>query len=160
MFSTSSFVWRRMFRVGRTWRLPIILLAAAGVVSCGENGVAARLRRRLGADEPVELPLLLSTELPFRYPPALYLQFIQDSVTLQLRIDSLGNVVPESTRVAQPAKESAFDSAAMDGAAKLRFRPARQGDRRIPYTVLFPIKFRMPNGPRTPDDSGSTPPPK
>jgi TonB family protein len=98
--------------------------------------------------------------LPFRYPPALYLQFIQDSVTLQLRIDSLGRVVQESTRVAQHAKDAAFDSAAMEGAARLEFRPARQGDRRIPYTVLFPIKFRMPNGPRAPDDSGSTSPRK
>jgi len=160
VFSTSSFVWRRMSRAGRSWRLTIAMLAAAGVVSCGENGVGARLRRRLGGNEPVELPLLLSKELPFRYPPALYLQFIQDSVTLQLRIDSLGRVVPESTRVAQHAKESAFDSAAMEGAPRLEFRPARQGDRRIPYTVLFPIKFRMPSGPRPPDDSGSTPPPK
>jgi len=158
--SMNSFVWRRMSSARRSWRLAIALLTAAGVVSCGENGLGARLRRRLGADDPVELPLLLSTELPFRYPPALYLQFIQDSVTLQLRIDSLGRVVQESTRVAQHAKDAAFDSAAMEGAARLVFRPARQGDRRIPYTVLFPIKFRMPNGPRTPDDSGSTSPPK
>jgi TonB family protein len=141
-------------------RFSIALLAATGVISCGENGVGARLRRRLGAGEPVELPLLLSKELPFRYPPALYLQFIQDSVTLQLRIDSLGRVVPESTRVAQHAKESAFDSAAMEGAERLVFRPARQGERRIPYTVLFPIKFRMPSGTRAPDDSAPSPPPK
>lgn len=144
----------------RSRRVVILVLAAAGVVSCGENGAATRLGRRIGGNEPVELPVLLSTELPFRYPPAQYLQFIQDSVTLQLRIDSLGGVVPESTQVAQHAKEPAFDSAAVEGAPRLKFRPARRGEHRIPYTVLFPIKFRMPNGPRTPDDSGSTPPVK
>ena len=123
MFSTSSFVWRRMSSVGRSRRIVILLLAAVAVASCGENGAGTRLRRRLGGDDPVELPLLLTRDLPFRYPPALYLQFIQDSVTLQLHIDSLGHVVPESTRFAQRAKEPAFDSAAVEGLPRLQFRP-------------------------------------
>ena len=102
--------------------------------------------RLRGAEEPVELPALLTTELPFRYPPALYVRQVHGDVTLRLFIDSLGLVVPESTQVAEPASHPGFDSAAVEGASRLVFRPARRGEQRIGYTVLFPIKFRVPGG--------------
>jgi hypothetical protein len=102
--------------------------------------------RLRGAEEVVELPALLTTELPFRYPPDLFAQQVPGDVTLRLFIDSLGLVVPESTLVAEPAVHSGFDSAAVEGATRLVFRPARRGERRIGYAVLFPIKFRVPAG--------------
>jgi len=118
--------------------------------SCSDNGGVSRW---LGRRQPVEVPVLITTELSFRYPPGLYIEQIQDDVTLRLFIDSLGAVVRESTRVAEPAKYWPFDSAAVDGAARLQFRPARQGEHRIPYAVLFPVKFRVPNGPPLPQDT-------
>jgi len=120
------------------------------VAGCGDGGALGRLGR---AREPVEMPALVTTELPFTYPPGLYIERIQDDVVLRLHIDSLGRVVPESTRVARGAKYPPFDSAAVEGAAKLQFRPARRGEQRIAYTVLFPIKFRVPNGPPMPSDT-------
>ena len=118
--------------------------------ACSDESVIARL---LGRRLPVELPVLITTELPFRYPPGLYIEQIQDDVTLRLFVDSLGAVVPESTQVAEPAKYWPFDSAAVDGAARLVFRPARIGERRISYAVLFPVRFRVPNGPPMPQDT-------
>lgn len=123
--------------------------AAIGVLCLASSGcdeVKQTWDRIRGAEEPVELPALLTTELPFRYPPALYIRQVHGDVTLRLFIDSLGLVVPESTQVAEPASHPGFDTAAVEGASRLVFRPARRGERRIGYTVLFPIKFRVPGG--------------
>lgn len=129
----------------------VTILALGPAVACSEARDAwGRLR---GGREPVELPALLSSELPFRYPPGLYIQGIHGDVTLRLFIDSIGLVVPESIEVAEPAAHAAFDSSAVEGAPRLLFRPARQGERRIGYTVLFPIKFRVPGFPPPPGDT-------
>jgi TonB family protein len=139
----------RRWRTGVLW-LTVASLALAG---CGEGGLFGRI----GAGrEPVEVPALVTTELPFKYPPGLYIERVQDDVLLRLHIDSLGAVVPESTRVERGSSYALFDSAAVEGAARLRFRPARRGERRIAYTVLFPIKFRVPNGPPMPSDTAGT----
>lgn len=127
------------------------LLLAVGVAACSDAREAwTRVR---GGRDPVELPVLVSTELPFRYPAALHAQRVHGDVTLRLFIDSIGLVVPESTVVAEPAAHAAFDSSAIEGAPRLLFRPARQGERRIGYTVLFPIKFRVPGVPPPPGDT-------
>jgi TonB family protein len=99
--------------------------------------------------DTLELPVLLTSELPFRYPAGLFFQRIEGEVTLRLYIDSTGHVVPESTAVVQHSPHPAFDTAAVDGAAQLLFRPARRGDRRIGLTVLFPVKFKLPPAFRT-----------
>ncbi len=109
-----------------------------------------------GEREAVQLPVLVTEDLPFRYPPDLYLLQVQDNVTLRLHIDSLGKVVPESTAIEEHAANAAFDAAALAGAAHLVFRPAQRGERRIGYTVLFPIKFRVPGAPPLPGDSAAT----
>jgi len=101
----------------------------------------------------VQLPVLTSTDLPFRYPPTLYIQRVQGNVTLRLFIDSAGVVVPESVRIMEHASEPAFDSAALAGAARLVFSPARRDERPIGFAVLFPIKFRVPGAPPMPEDT-------
>jgi TonB family protein len=121
-----------------------------GTASCDDvKGAWGRVR---GADE-LELPVLLSPELPFQYPPALFARQVPGEVTLRLHVDSLGRVVSESTRIAEPAAHTAFDSAALEGAPRLLFRPARRGQRPIAHTVLFPIRFRVPGAPPTPQDT-------
>jgi TonB family protein len=125
----------------------VILLACLG---CGDSMKTPGQRARAAS---VQLPVLTSTELPFRYPPALYIQRVQGNVTLRLFIDSLGVVVPESVRIMERASEPAFDSAALAGAARLVFSPARRGDRPVGFAVLFPIKFRVPGAPPMPEDT-------
>jgi hypothetical protein len=46
-------------------------------------------------------PLLLTRDLPFVYPPALYAARVEGDVALRLFVDSLGLVVQESTSVAE-----------------------------------------------------------
>jgi TonB family protein len=89
-------------------------------------------------------PALLTRELPFVYPSALYAARVEGDVGLRLFVDSLGLVVPESTTVAEPSGHAEFDSAAVAGAPYLEFQPARSGGARVGRTVLLPVKFRIP----------------
>ena len=100
------------------------------------------------------LPRLIGDAVPFRYPNQLYEQKIEGDVTLRLHIDTSGTVVPESVQVAETSRIPLFDEAAVEGARALLFRPALLDGRRVPLTVLFPVKFRLPSEPRTPSDSG------
>jgi TonB family protein len=95
-------------------------------------------------DEASSDPMLLTRELPFAYPPALYAARVEGEVGLRLFIDSLGLVVHESTTVVEPSTHAAFDSAAVAGAPYLEFQPARSGGSRIGKTVVLPVKFRLP----------------
>ena len=90
-------------------------------------------------------PILLTRELPFVYPTALYAARVEGDVALRLYIDSLGLVVQESTTVAEPSGHAEFDSAAVAGAPYLEFQPARSEGARIGKTVVLPVKFRVPS---------------
>lgn len=94
--------------------------------------------------------MLLTTDLPFRYPPELLTAAMEGDVALRLYVDSLGLVVPESTRVVEPSDSPAFDSAAVAGAPFLQFRPAQRGASRLGHAVVLPVRFRLPRA-----DSGA-----
>lgn len=128
-------------------------MLAASLAACGEvRSTLDRMSSSAGGP-PDSLPRLLNDSLPFKYPIALYLQLIDDSVTLRLHIDTYGRPVTESTQVAAPARYAEFDTSAVEGARELVFRPAMRDGRAIPYTVLFPIQFRVPTQPV--DSSGN-----
>jgi TonB family protein len=116
----------------RTCRRRVVLLAV--LAACGERS----------ADNSSSDPTLLTRELPFVYPPALYEAGVEGDVALRLYIDSLGLVVQESTTVAEPSGHAEFDSAAVAGAPYLEFQPARSDGARIGKTVVLPVKFRRP----------------
>jgi TonB family protein len=103
--------------------------------------------------QPDELPQMLNDALPFQYPVAQYLRRMQGNVTLRLFVDASGAVVPDSTRIEKPSGVQAFDSAALAGAPRLRFRPARRGGTAIPVALLYPVHFRHPEGGAAPADS-------
>jgi len=95
-------------------------------------------------DESVGDPELLTKELPFVYPPALFAAGIEGDVGLRLFVDSLGLVVQESTTVIERSGHAEFDSAAVAGAPYLEFQPARSEGARVGRTVVLPVKFRVP----------------
>jgi TonB family protein len=117
----------------KIWRVPVVLLVVLS--ACGEGS----------ADDSSSDPALLTRELPFVYPPALYEAGVEGDVALRLYIDSLGLVVHESTTVAEPSGHAEFDSAAVAGAPYLEFQPARSEGARIGKTVVLPVKFRRPS---------------
>lgn len=126
--------------------LQIALLVVAGCAPEARRNVADTL------------PQLRTQLIPFRYPLELYERGIEGDVTLRLHVDSVGAVVAESTRVVEPSGYPKLDSAAIEGAPALLFRPAVLGGRAVPLTVLFPVKFRVPAGSRAPADTQGTAP--
>ncbi len=100
-------------------------------------------------------PEMVNDELPFRYPVELYVQRVQGNVLLRLHVDSTGVVIPDSTRLVERSGYPALDSAALAGAARLRFRAARRSGVPIAVSLLFPVHFRHPDGPKPAGDSSS-----
>ena len=107
--------------------------------------VAATSCRDAPGDAESSDPSLLTRDLPFVYPPALYAAGVEGDVALRLFVDSLGLVVTESTSVAEPSAHAEFDSAAVVGAPYLEFQPAVVRGARVGKTVVLPVKFRLPS---------------
>lgn len=139
----------------RPWRLAAGAMLVSGAGCSDVKSAATTLVERFSPPAtPDSLPALLTNELPFHYPPGLYLSQIQDDVVLRIHVDGEGNVVPESTVVTGPSQHPEFDSSAVAGASRLRFRPAMTRGKPVPLTVLFPVKFRVPHAPAMPSDTG------
>jgi protein TonB len=107
-------------------------------------------RRAAHPDEP---PRVLNTDLPFRYPAALYARRAQGNVTLRLFVDTTGQVRADSTRIEESSGYAALDSAAVKGSQELRFVPAKLHGEPLAATVLFPVYFRHPEAHALPGDT-------
>ena len=81
---------------------------------------------------------------PMTYPPALLEQGIEGRVLLRLYVDAQGNLIPDSTRLAESSGYPALDSAALSGAGALRFSPALRNGRPVAAPFLQPVHFRHP----------------
>lgn len=101
----------------------------------GDDAAAANSNR----DDP---PVALDPEPPVDYPPGLYSQGIEGTVTLRLYVDSLGTVVRESTQVAESSGYPAFDSAALAGVPRMHFAPAQRDGRPVATAFSQPVHFR------------------
>ena len=96
-----------------------------------------------------EAPVALNPDMPIAYPPTLYEQKVEGDVILRLFVDSTGKLIPESTRVAEPSGYAALDSAAVAGAAALRFAPAKRRGVAVATAFLQPVEFRQVGTTRT-----------
>jgi TonB family protein len=135
----------------------LLIAVALAPLGCRPGGEGAPPSDRVGAsgeavaggtessraDQP---PVALNPDPPVEYPAALLDQRIEGRVLLRLYADSTGAVVAESTRVAESSGYPAFDSAAVAGAARLRFSPALRGGRPVATAFLQPVHFRGPSG--------------
>ena len=97
-----------------------------------------------GAPADQEPPVAINGDSPIQYPPRLYDQKVEGDVVLRLFVDSLGRMRPESSRVAESSGYPALDSAALTGARRLRFAPARRHGLPIATAFLQPVEFRHP----------------
>ena len=136
--------------------LPVVLAAGAlQATGCMDDkttkGMAAGFEA--AASRPDELPVVLNQELPFRYPAALYARRVQGNVTLHIRIDRDGKVIPDSTRVEESSGYGSLDSSAVRGARELRFVPAKLRGEPMAVSILFPVYFRHPEAPALPGDT-------
>lgn len=132
-----------------------LTIACALMAACMDKDSTQKMAQALQvvATHPDERPKVLSTDLPFRYPAALYARRIQGNVTLRLRLDRDGRVQADSTRVEESSGYAALDSAALKGSRELRFVPAKLRGDPMSATVLFPVYFRHPEARALPGDT-------
>ncbi|MGA2382475.1 MAG: energy transducer TonB [Gemmatimonadales bacterium] len=89
-----------------------------------------------------DVPVAINSESPFQYPADLYDQGVEGEVRLRLYVDDMGRVHPESTKVASSSGTPELDSAAVRGAALLRFAPAHKDGQSISTAFYQPVIFR------------------
>ena len=110
--------------------------------SCGGTDDAGTETDAMRRDEP---PVALDAEPPVVYPPQLYQQGIEGTVTLKLFVDDKGGIVPDSTRIAESSGYAEFDSAAVAGVPRMRFAPAQRDGRPVATAFSQPVHFRLPD---------------
>jgi TonB family protein len=90
-------------------------------------------------DGEIEQPRPLG-EVPIEYPLQLWDQDMEGETVLRVLVGDTGGV--DSVEVVETSGHPAFDSAAVAGALKLRFSPARQEDgERIEVWAEVPVRF-------------------
>jgi TonB family protein len=129
-----------------------LLLGIVALAGCSKGEESDQPFAGVGA-RPDVLPVMLNKELPFRYPASLYAKKVQANVTLRVFIDKEGQVVAESTHVAESSSIPSLDSAAVRGSSELRFIPAKTRGEAGPVSILFPVYFRHPGAPPLPGDT-------
>lgn len=90
-------------------------------------------------DQPIEGPEPLYGEVPIAYPVELWDSDIEGETLLRVRVTDMGRV--DSIDVIESSGHEEFDSAAIEGARELRFRPARKNGRRIEVWAEVPVHF-------------------
>ena len=129
-------------------------LALTAAIGCGtrdDGSVRLTTGTTVASTDPADQPpVAVNPVSPVEYPGALREQGIEGRVLLRLYADSQGTLVAESTKVAESSGYPALDSAAMAGAPKLRFSPARRNGRPVAGAFLQPVHFRNPRTRSTP----------
>lgn len=120
-----------------------VLLAALLLAAACSRGRDAAPPSRTDA----EMPVALNSESPFQYPPELYDQGVEGEVRLRVYVDAQGRIVPDSTRVASSSGTPGLDSAALRGAAELRFAPAQKDGAPVGMAFYQPVVFRRAAAP-------------
>jgi protein TonB len=130
----------------------LVIAASLVMAGCNKGSDPDKQFSGVGA-RPDILPVMLNKDLPIRYPASLYAKKVQANVTLRVFIDKEGQVVAESTHVAESSGFPPLDSAAVRGSGELRFIPAKTRGEAVPVSILFPVYFRHPDAPPLPGDT-------
>jgi TonB family protein len=135
--------------------LPLAVLLAVSTASCVGDADTKKMAQVFAGTggNPDELPVMTNKQAPFRYPTAAYAQKIQGNTVLRIFIDANGNVLPDSTTVAEPSGTPALDSAAIVGARELHFIPAKKNGQPQAISILFPVYWRHPDARPLPGDT-------
>ena len=128
-------------------RWPLLLLAVASLLGCGradDGSVRLSAGDTSAAGNADQPPVAINPVSPMVYPSALLEQGIEGRVLLRLYADSTGVIVHDSSRIAESSGYPALDSAALAGAATLRFSPALRHGQPVGGAFLQPVQFRNP----------------
>ncbi len=111
---------------------------ARPAITAGAMALVAAVAACAGEGE-IDQPTPLYGQVPIEYPLQLWDQDMEGETLLRVRVTDTGGV--DSVEVLEPSGHPAFDSAAVDGARALRFRPARRDGERIEVWAKVPVRF-------------------
>lgn len=114
-----------------------ILTGCADTVSPVLGGL--RLGVRSGS---FRVPVMQNQQSPFDYPDQAWQARIGGETRLRIHIATDGTV--DSAYVLDSSGYPVLDSAALAGARRLRYRPARQGDRPVAVWAILPVRYPLP----------------
>jgi TonB family protein len=121
------------------------LSAMLAVLACtGPKSSTVKLPSGTPDRRGLEPPVVINPDPGVEYPAALFEQGIEGKVVLRLFVDSAGQLVRDSTRIAESSGYPALDSAALRASVGFRFAPARDNDVPVSAAFLQPIQFRHP----------------
>lgn len=115
----------------------VIATAAVGYAAVGERLGIDGLFGRFRATH--RLPAQMSSESPFRYPVRLWRQGVEGEVLLRIHITEAGAV--DSVELERSSGHAVLDSIAVNGALRLTYHPALQGDRPVGVWAVLPVRF-------------------
>lgn len=95
------------------------------------------------SEPPPETPPRQLSESPFHYPEDLWDAGVEGQTTLKVFVSAAGAV--DSVEVEESSGHGGFDSAAVEGANRLLFEPARRGEEPVGVWVLLPVQFDLTN---------------
>lgn len=90
-------------------------------------------------DGEIEQPTPLFGEVPIEYPLPMWDRDMEGETLLRVRVGDTGGV--DSVEVIESSGHASFDSAAVEGARRLRFTPARRDGKRIEVWAEVPVRF-------------------
>lgn len=105
-------------------------------------------------NETVQEPIPIPDPTPVAYPEGLWDRGVQGETEIMVHVNDMGDV--DSVFVSRSSGYSDFDSAAVNGARRLRFTPGQRGDRRVAMWTKIPVRFSRDSTATfgTPDGSG------
>jgi TonB family protein len=120
-------------------RAAVLLLA----VACSGGGDEPAGETLLRGDS-VQPPVALDPVPAVAFPEGLIDTASAATVRLRLFVDEQGHVVADSTRVAESSGVAALDSAAVEGAPRIRYAPALKEGEPVAAAFVQPVEFRRP----------------
>ncbi len=124
-----------------------LILPAAG---CGET-----LQPLLGGLEVArrggvafQMPVMANPSPPFRYPREALESGVGGEAVVRIHITAAGRV--DSVELRRSTGHALLDSAAVAGARRLRYRPARRGADSVAVWARLPVRFPMPERQESP----------
>ncbi len=134
---------RRVVTVGLVLATAAVVFAAAGDRFRLE-GLWDRFR------SGPRLPALRSKELPFYYPAHLWRDSVEGEVLLRIHVTEAGSV--DSVELQRTSGHATLDSVALEGARRLEFHPAREGEQAVAVWAQLPVRFQRQAVTATPEE--------
>lgn len=125
-------------------RAGMVAVAAALCLGCADTVRPVLGGLKIGAaPTPFQMPVLQNEKVPFEYPREAWERGVGGETVLRIHISPQGTV--DSAEVLRSSGQRSLDSAAVAGALRLRYRPAKQGDEPVAVWGILPVRYPMPS---------------